>query len=92
VSTNVRVVYSDIVDWSKQDLSEQVSSAMELFTHLTGQLRTQGLTVHWKASTGDGFVLAFPRDEGVRILTLCRDLLDQYVKGEKLQLRLALAQ
>lgn len=92
MSKNVCVVYSDIVGWSKQNVTEQVSSAIELFTHLTERLRTQGLTVLWKASTGDGFAVAFPRDEGVRVLTLCRDLLDQYVRSEKLQLRLALAE
>lgn len=92
MSQNVCVVYSDLVGWSKQNLSEQVASAIELFTHLTQRIETQGLTALWKASTGDGFAVAFPRNEGVRVIGLCHDLLDQYTVNKRLQLRLGLAE
>ncbi|MBU1298242.1 MAG: hypothetical protein KKB77_03750 [Bacteroidetes bacterium] len=92
MSEHVCVVYSDLVGWSKQNVSEQVSSAMTLFTHLSARIEGQGLTAIWKASTGDGFAIAFPRNEGVRVIGLCHDLLDQYVVGSELQLRLALAE
>ncbi len=92
MAKNVCVVYSDLVGWSKQNLAEQVASAGELFTHVTKRIDSLGLSAIWKASTGDGFAIAFPRDEGVRVIALCHDLLDQYVKSEGLQLRLALAE
>lgn len=90
---HVCVVYSDLVGWSKlPTLAEQVNSARTLFTHLTQRIGTQGLTAVWKTSTGDGFCVAFPRSEAVRVLQLCHDLLDQYTVREPVQLRLAIAE
>lgn len=92
MSINVCVIYSDIVDWSKQNTADQVSSVLELFTHLNKRILDQGLHLTWKVSTGDGFAVAFPRDEAKRVFELCHDLLDQYVRYGRLQLRLALSE
>jgi hypothetical protein len=88
----VCVVYADLVGWSKLTFAEQVNSACTLFTHLTQRINTQGLTAVWKTSTGDGFAVAFPRSEAVRVVQLCHDLLDQYMVRGSVQLRLAMAE
>lgn len=92
MSNNVCVLYADIVGWSKQNTGEQVASATELFIHLKKRIVAQGLKIMWRASTGDGFAIAFTRSDGGRVFALSHDLLDQYVRHEKTQLRLGLAE
>jgi hypothetical protein len=87
----VCVIYSDIVAWSDQSVTDQIASAQSLFTRLVVLQRQYGLTEVWKTSTGDGFAVAFDRDVAFRVCRLAHELVSLYrsVGGPKLRVALS---
>lgn len=89
---SVCVAYADIVGWSKQSLTRQVETAVELFQRVLHLVDIYKLRPLWKIATGDGFALGFPPRRQGLVLQMFADLLDTYLSDTGPELRISLAE
>lgn len=92
MTKSVCVVYSDIVGWSKRPLIEQIMEVQNLFQTLVMQMEQYKLRAVWKTSTGDGFAIAFAREDIFPVLQICDAIMNQYSKPNFPRVRLAVAE